>query len=590
MSGESLKMRQVFKRSNAVISLLLTILLVNILLGCEGFNFSDVDFGGDIYTQIKEELSVTYSFYEYPLDTAVHKDVVYIAGKTIKESEFPTFVHEDEFLVGWQYYFDISEGLPKLPSNFSINNKGYIGSFKAGITPEKLYAIWKTKRTVTFVTNNDLVVAPVVLPEGDCVVQPDIESRHGRFRFAGWYIDENFTEPYDFSWPVLDDIILYAKWVEFNTVKYYKNFGSNDCSTQEIDLDESYWVSDYMFDLRDAYGFVGWATSPEGDAVLYPGYRFDILETDLDLYAVWTTDLITITYIDTSGTFDSISSKFGKGAHVRIGQVINESKRWYDYLYSKWEIEGFEVKGYSASPDEDINSLSYDAWGGHTELQYDYNDNPVLDEYGNQQYIWTQYTKVTSDQTFYVYWGERDYWVYFRYIDQNGIENFFESQIVLWNHTAVRPDSVPHIPGYTFVDWYRASWDGRTQSYILEDEPFDFSTVFNKELLNGADGIELFAKFEPADTGEISATVTFEANPESDIIVTGPYDYGSYFRFEAPDGYVSYNWYLDGNVLTSEHSNILNLSKSTILTGWHDIVLIVYDGTDYYSWNGQLSI
>ena len=446
-------------------------------------------------------------------------------------------------------------------------------------------------------------MAPVVLPEGDCVVQPDIEKRHGRFRFAGWYLDENFTEPYDFSWPVLEDFTLYAKWVEFNTVKYYKNFGSNDCSTQEIDLDESYWVSDYMFDLRDAYGFVGWATTPDGDAVLYPGYRFDILETDLDLYAVWTPDLITITYIDTSGTFDSISSKFGKGAHVRIGQVLNESKRWYDYLYSKWDIEGMEVKGYSTSPDEDVNNLPYSQWGGHSELQYDYNDNPVTDEYGNQQYIYSEYQKVTSDQTFYVYWGERDYYVDFRYIDQFGMDCHFDSQTVLWNHTAVRPENVPHISGYTFVDWYRATWDGRTQSYILDDEPFDFSTVFNKDLLNGNDGILLYAKFEPADTGEISATVTFTENPESDITVSGPFNVSTNtVQFTADSGYTWYKWYFNGVCISDTNYNqngvVLNSADYTGATvefdftnwptGYYDLALIVFDGTNYYSWSGQL--
>ncbi len=563
-------MREIIKLKK-IIPILFSLLLI--FTGCE-----NIEFNHSFRQQLDEDLSVYYTFYETYDYTGNSTKLKFYTGQSIYPSDFPVYTHDEELLVGWQYLGN------QIPKNVKLDSKEYISSITVGLKEESFFCIWKTKRYVTFVTNNDLVVATAVVAEGDKVAAPQIQNKHGRFRFAGWYIDEELTERYDFSTPVNEDISLYAKWIEFNTIKYYKNDGSNECHVEEVDVGESYWVRDYMFNLRNNYGFVGWATSADGNAEIYPDKNYRDLQTDLNLYAVWTTDLITITYIDTTSNFASETVTFGKGAHVRIGQIFSYNKSWYDFLYSKWTVIGKELKGFSTLSDDDVENLPYDVWGNHSVPEYD-------DEGNYQSSTWTQWTEMTSDATFYAYWGDRTYDVYFYYYDEDGVSHWFDSQEVLWNQKAVRPENVPHLAGYRFVNWYKRIWDSQLQESVLEDTPFDFDTVFNEETINNEWGIDLYAKFEPADTGIITASVTFSENPESDISLPDPiYSYdNSTIQFTAPSGYISYTWYLDGVELTAEHSSSLTVNLSALTYGVHDLWLVVYDGENYYSWGGQLA-
>jgi uncharacterized repeat protein (TIGR02543 family) len=64
---------------------------------------------------------------------------------------------------------------------------------------------------VTYVTYNDSVVTSEVLEYGDLVTRQEdpVVVDH---TFVAWYLDEEFTELYDFDTPVTSDITLYAKW------------------------------------------------------------------------------------------------------------------------------------------------------------------------------------------------------------------------------------------------------------------------------------------------------------------------------------------------------------------------------------------
>ena len=62
---------------------------------------------------------------------------------------------------------------------------------------------------------------PQKVPKGDTVAKPDdpTKGRSDACDFGNWYTDEEFTEQYDFSKPVNDDITLYARWKHFVEVK-----------------------------------------------------------------------------------------------------------------------------------------------------------------------------------------------------------------------------------------------------------------------------------------------------------------------------------------------------------------------------------
>ena len=559
---------------------LLTVLFSSILLftGCENFSF-----GEDLCEQLDEDLSVTYSFYEDFNFASVPEDLKFMTGKTITPSQFPIFTREQELLVGWKYLGN------QVPSNVHINSNEYVSSVKVGLKAESFFGDWREKRYVTFVTNNDIVIPVAVVADGYCVSPPSMEEKHGRFRFNGWYIDSEFNELYDFEQPVTEDITLYAKWTEFNTIRYHKNDGSNDDWAWEYDIDQTVWIQDYNFELRNGYGFVGWSTTSNGNVELYPGNQINDLTHDLDLYAVWTTDLITITYIDTSAKFTKRSVQFGKGAHVRIGKVISDNGYYYDNLENQWKITGKEIKGFSKIQNDDVDNLPYDISGYHQEPQYDSNNNPVLDEYGYQQTEWTSYTKVTTDLTFYVYWGDKLYRLYFYYYDNSGESRWFETQEVKWNEKAVCPANNPYKPGYNFVGWYRSRWDEMSQQEVLYDTPFDFDTIFNEDTIQNAWGIDLYAKFEPVGATELTTIeIEIDVTSDSDIEVDWSYT-GDTITFNASTGYDSYEWYFDGVKQSSSSTNIFELTIPS-KSGTYEISLIVKKDGNYYSWSALIGL
>ena len=102
---------------------------------------------------------------------------------------------------------------------------GFGDAVKSDLT---LYAGWKEKEKepeagsdfekpekhrVTFESNGGSVIDPVEVEDGGQLAEPEKPVRDG-FEFAGWYLDGELKEKYDFSGSVKSDLMLYAGWTE----------------------------------------------------------------------------------------------------------------------------------------------------------------------------------------------------------------------------------------------------------------------------------------------------------------------------------------------------------------------------------------
>ena len=65
--------------------------------------------------------------------------------------------------------------------------------------------------TVSFDSMGGSSISSCAVQSGGTVSQPDTPMRYD-YDFAGWYLDTEYTQKYDFSTPVKADITLYAKW------------------------------------------------------------------------------------------------------------------------------------------------------------------------------------------------------------------------------------------------------------------------------------------------------------------------------------------------------------------------------------------
>ena len=78
--------------------------------------------------------------------------------------------------------------------------------------------------TVTFNPQNGSESWTVTVTDGSLVAEPDTPRRDG-YSFLGWYIDGANTK-YNFTTPVISDVILEAQW-SMNTTYYTVIFNGN---------------------------------------------------------------------------------------------------------------------------------------------------------------------------------------------------------------------------------------------------------------------------------------------------------------------------------------------------------------------------
>jgi len=180
--------------------------------------------------------------------------------------------------------------------------------------------------TVTFDTGEGgPAVAPQTVTQGGTATRPPADPAKDGFAFDGWYADANFTALYDFSAPVNGNIILYAKWLPRYTVTFMSNGGS-DVAPQNVTQGDT--ATHPLTPTRAGYGFVHWCS----DETLLTEYHFDTpVTSDITLYAKWSTDIHTVTFIDSSGATSPEPQQVGHGGEASAPNVSRTgyTGAWY---------------------------------------------------------------------------------------------------------------------------------------------------------------------------------------------------------------------------------------------------------------------
>ena len=475
------------KHNLNLVFILFSILSVLFVTGCE-----NIIFGGNIKDSVENDVQVTYKFYEFEDLKSEHNDVKYIIGRTAVAEDFPGFEHADTIIIGWRYFMNPETGRTIMPANFYTDERLNITSFRVTPQPAALYALWAKKCYITFVTNCETEIEPIVIGEGENLKSKVEKLTREDYNFAGWYTDEDFTAPYDLSMPVLGDMTLYAKWSPILHVGYHKNDG-----TQESDDYGNYnwtayqkWryaegtninIADCIFGERSGYGFVGWAKSPDATTPdYYTDDRIENFRENLELYAVWSTDLVKVTYNDPSNNYSAVTSTFGKGAHIRVGNVWSEEDNYYKTLEDIWLISQKEIKWWSKA----VNVSEETEFNEDDEDLGFYNGRTIT---------------LNSDQTLYAVWGKKFYRVSFHYSDNGGYQQY-AYQEVEYGTKLTKPLGEPYVPGCTFTGWYEKEWDNNGDE-VYKDTPFSFNTILNDDTVGlSTRYLNLYAKFESGES------------------------------------------------------------------------------------------
>ena len=347
-----------------------------------------------------------------------------------------------------------------------------------------LYAKWQPSYcNVTFDLNGHPDAknppAPHLVKHGQPVTKPSPAPEEYGYTFGGWYKKQTCPNDskFDFTTPITDHIILYAKW-EINkyTVTFDFNTGKTSTpKTEEVEYGNP--VSEPAKPTNTGYTFGGWYT----DQACTDGNEFSFdtkITRDITLYAKWTKNLYTVTF-DVDGQTDlihSVSVEHGSGVSkptnpTKEGYTFdgwytdathtNKYTNWGDSItrnttfYARWNVNPYELTIHYT--DTDSTTKSYD-YGTTIKLDIPQREGYTFDGWTAEnidvpnlnQNLQYEFTMPASNVTLTAKWLKDAYTVTF-----NGMEH--ELDIVRINvkrNTPVDKPADPVDKGYTFHGWY----------------------------------------------------------------------------------------------------------------------------------------
>lgn len=159
--------------------------------------------------------------------------------------------------------------------------------------------------TITFNSNGGSSVGDVPTTYNTLAVEPDSPTKTG-YTFAGWFEDNNtFNDEWDwYSDVVTGNITLYAKWtINTYTINYHTNGGSA-LSSQNYNVASTTTLK--TTSTKTGYTFEGW--------YLEEGLENKVTNTsgkheNLDVYAKWTANKLTVTFVGNGSTSGSMSTQ-----------------------------------------------------------------------------------------------------------------------------------------------------------------------------------------------------------------------------------------------------------------------------------------
>lgn len=251
---------------------------------------------GDLYNPYYDASSFESQIYrnrataepETPEEPEEPKETTY-AVRHYRESltgEYPESLMTEETLNG------IAGTFTEASAKTAEDSADYIG-FTAGAYAQKQIAgdgstvveiyYARDEKSVQFVSNGGAVIAPVTVKYGATIQAPAVGTKEGH-TFAGWYLDPEFTDAWNFeNDEVKEDITLYAKWnVDHFRVVFYEDAEDETPYFELASVSYGETVEKPENPVRTGYTFSQWLDEAGNS------YSFDNpVKSDLKLIAGW---------------------------------------------------------------------------------------------------------------------------------------------------------------------------------------------------------------------------------------------------------------------------------------------------------------
>lgn len=328
--------------------------------------------------------------------------------------------------------------------------------------------------------------------KGDLVTAPKTPTKDG-YVFVGWHLDGE-SKIFDFSTPILDNLILYAKWDKISISYVVKFLDYDGAVFKSVTVKENEKVSKPENPQKQGYEFLFWCLN---------GKEYDFLSpitSDVTLTSKWKESEKRTYRI----TFDS------NGGNYVAEQIIKDGERATvptepikeNFIFDGW-YNGDKKFDFNSAVTQDINLVA--RWierktfytvnfYSNGEVIYTYEiekGNKVSafipnGEQDKEFVCWLNENAeydfslpVLKDLNLTAKWKDKEKQEFSVFFDSQNGEEIFSCKVEE-NDTVKRPSN-PQKYGYIFVNWY------------LNDEVYDFSSPI-------LESITLVAKWEKKQT------------------------------------------------------------------------------------------
>ena len=333
------------------------------------------------------------------------------------------------------------------------------------------YAKWTiNKYTVMFIMNgHGETPRTQVVEHGSFATRPNTPTEVG-YTFDNWYADQGLTKLYDFNSPVIENIMIYAKWhvntyeIKFDTRGITPLPGT--VPTPQI-VEYGSRVQTPVEPENEEWAFSGWYTDEECTQV----YDFNTLVTHgFTLYAKWKMHAYTVTFNANGHGVAPSSQAVTRGETVEIpvepieagytflgwyteSSCINK----YDFstpvynkftLYAKWQINTYTITFDANGGKFSGNSTIWRKTGLFNE-EFEAPENPTRVGYTFIGWDKEIPSRIPAENAvFKAQWQVNQYTISFNTVGGTTIES-----ITLDYDAIIIPPSNPFKAGYNFVGW-----------------------------------------------------------------------------------------------------------------------------------------
>ncbi|MDE6656941.1 MAG: InlB B-repeat-containing protein, partial [Anaeroplasmataceae bacterium] len=393
-----------------------------------------------------------------------------------------------------------------------------------------LYAKWEKTPiyTVTFDSQGGTSVASISVLKGSKLDKLQEPTKDG-YTFKGWYVDKEYTAPWNIDDSIERDITLYAKWTK--VLIYKVSFDSQGgSSVASVSLMEGSKLDKLQEPTKDGYIFKGWYVDKEYTALWNID---DIIERDITLYAKWE---------NIPKQFKVTFQYVGGGVFTIVTAVEDEFlSRPEDAIIPGYRLDGWYVDEECTTPfdfEKDYiikDTILYGKWvsievgytityqtNGHgtapaklSETKKLPNPLPVLTETGYDFGGWftdkdfktlaVAGTAIQANTTLYAKWTKKPIYYTVTYSIEDTTYNTIS---VLEGGKITRPEE-PIKEDYTFYGWY-------------EDETYTTQWDFEKDAVLGHITLYgIFVKDEPVSSDNNSNVLLYILIPSVCILACG---------------------------------------------------------------------